>query len=184
MMRKVIEESANWSKGWWIVSLTFLVGMILTIMPLPYWAIWFRPDWVLLVVIYWTLTCPDEIGVGIAWLVGLLLDILLASMLGEHALAFALVGYFCIKFHLRIHSLFFWRKTTAIFLLILLYKSVLFWAQGFIGQLPDYRIYWLSTVTSLLAWPWVFILLRDSHNAFRLPAKNPLKTPLKNKGYS
>lgn len=175
-MRKVIEETENWSKGWWVVSLTFLAGMILTILPLPYWAIWFRPDWVLLIVIYWSLACPDEIGVGFAWVVGLLLDILLASIFGEHALGFALVSYFCVKFHLRIQSLFFWRKTIAVFLLILLYKSILFWIEGSMGQLPDYRIYWLSVLTSLLAWPWIFILLRDCHGTFKLSPKN--------KGYS
>ncbi len=169
-MRRIAEEALNWSKGLWIVSLTFLVSMGLTILPLPYWAIWFRPDWVLLVVIYWTLTCPDEVGVGIAWLVGFLLDILLASMLGEHALALSLVAYFCAKFHLRVNLLSFWRKVTVIFLLILLYKSVLFWVQGAIGQLPDYRIYWLSTLTSLLAWPWAFILLRDCYGSFSLIA--------------
>lgn len=167
----MIKKSENWTRRWWIVSFSFLVGMILTILPLPSWAIWFRPDWVLLLVIYWTLTCPNEIKVGFVWLMGLFLDVLLASILGEHALAFALVGYICIKFHLRIHSLFFWRKTTSIFLLILLYKSILFWVQGFMGQLPDYRIYWLSTVSSLLVWPWVFILLRDFQNTFRLSEK-------------
>ena len=58
-----------------VASLTLFVAFMLTIMPLPEWAIEFRPDWVTLVLVYWAMALPARVGVTIAWFAGLMLDV-------------------------------------------------------------------------------------------------------------
>lgn len=53
----------------------------------------FRPDWVALVVLYWVIALPHHLNVISAWVVGLIMDILLGSTLGIHALSMAVISW-------------------------------------------------------------------------------------------
>ncbi len=94
----------NRGKSIFIISLSFLVGMILLILPLPAWASWWRPSWVFLILVYWMLAMPYRVGVGAAWLVGLIVDLLLGTPLGMHAFVFTLLGYFVLKFNPQLRN--------------------------------------------------------------------------------
>jgi len=85
------------------VMMTLATAMCLALLPMPVWAAWARPAWVLLVLIYWTLVMPYQCNVGLAWCVGLSLDILTGTMLGLHAFAMTLVIYLVYRLHRRIH---------------------------------------------------------------------------------
>ncbi|MEY4767510.1 MAG: rod shape-determining protein MreD, partial [Pseudomonadota bacterium] len=65
--------------------------MSLRIAPFPQLIRIFNPDWVLLVLIYWTLALPYRRGVLTAWGIGLLTDVLTGRLLGEYALIYALI---------------------------------------------------------------------------------------------
>jgi rod shape-determining protein MreD len=151
-----------------VIGLSIIVAMMLTILPLPDWAIWLRPQWVLLVMVYWCLALPERISVGIAWVIGLLLDVLLGTLLGQHALSLAVVAYFIVKFHPRIRLYPIWQKTLVVFMLSLIYSALLFWVQGLLGVLPNSWQFWLPALTSALLWPWVFIILRDLRRKFNV----------------
>ena len=64
------------------VLLSFLVAMMLTSLPLPESAIIYRPDWLILVLIYWCMALPERIGIFTGWLLGLTLDVMYGSLLG------------------------------------------------------------------------------------------------------
>src|SRR5678810_31881 len=81
---------------------TFLSALILTLLPMPEWAVWIRPAWVLLVLIYWNMIAPEQISLGTAWMLGILLDVLTGSLLGEHAFALTIASYFVVKMHARL----------------------------------------------------------------------------------
>jgi rod shape-determining protein MreD len=151
-----------------VIGLSIIIAMMLTILPLPDWAIWLRPQWVLLVMVYWCLALPERISVGIAWVIGLLLDVLLGTLLGQHALSLAVVAYFIVKFHPRIRLYPIWQKTLIVFMLSLIYLALLFWVQGLLGVLPNSWQFWLPALTSTLLWPWVFIILRDLRRKFNV----------------
>jgi rod shape-determining protein MreD len=159
---------ASISRGVFIISLTLCVAMMLTILPLPSWAVWLRPQWVMLVVIYWCLALPERVSVGIAWLIGLFLDVLQGTLLGQHALALAVVAYFIVKFHPRIRLYPVWQKTLIVFFLSLIYLALLYWVQGLMGVLPKAWEAWYPALTSTLLWPWVFIILRDLRRRFNI----------------
>ena len=87
-----------------IISVTFIIAMILMLMPLPEWARPFRPEWLALALIYWSMTTPKNVGVGVAWMLGLCVDVIQGALLGQHALGFAITAYIAIRFHQRVRN--------------------------------------------------------------------------------
>ena len=55
------------------VVITLIVGLMLTIMPLPESAEAFRPDWLALLLIFWAMQLPRTWSVGTAWMIGIVL---------------------------------------------------------------------------------------------------------------
>jgi len=138
-----------------VIFTTLLIAFMLTLLPMPEWAIWLRPAWVLMTLIYWSIIVPDQINVGTAWIVGILLDVLGGTLLGEHAAALTSVIYIVVRMHTRIRMFPLLQQSLMVFLLILLYQFILYCIQGFLGELPSNWLYWTSSVTSMLLWPWL-----------------------------
>jgi rod shape-determining protein MreD len=144
------------------IPVTIIFAFLLTLLPMPGWAVWLRPAWVLMVLIYWTMIIPELMNVGMAWIVGILLDVLQGTLLGEHALALTVVIYLVARMasQLRMYPLI--QQGLSVFVLVLVYQFILFCIQGFLGSLPQSWLYWSSSLTSMLLWPWVFSIIRDS----------------------
>ncbi len=143
------------------VILTLVLALILTLLPMPDWTVWLRPAWVLLVLIYWVINAPSHVGVGIAWIMGIILDLLNGTLLGEHALALTMVIYLVVRWHMQLRMYPLLQQGLSILVFVFLYQFILYCVQGFIGQLPSSHLYWLSSVISMLLWPWLFVLMRD-----------------------
>lgn len=129
---------------------------------------WLRPAWVLLVLIYWSMMTPYRVSVGVAWLMGLVVDLLNGSLLGEHALAFTIVIYFVTRMHIRIRMYPLLQQGLSVLIFVLFYQFIIYCIQGFVGELPGSHLYWLSSVTSMLLWPWLFVLMRDYRRWFKI----------------
>jgi len=135
--------------------------MMLVIMPLPDWAIAFRPEWVPLCLVYWTMAIPRKVGCGIGWLLGLFLDVVKGSLLGQHAIGLALVAYLSIRLHQRMRVFPVWQQAMTVGLILLPYLLIVLWVHGISGQNPDIKFFWGPLLTSVVLWPWVFMLLRE-----------------------
>ena len=154
--------------SWIAIFLTLLIAIILALLPMPEWTAWLRPAWVLMVLMYWAIMAPNLVGVGVAWTLGLILDLLYGTLLGEHALAFTIIIYFVSRLHIRLRMFPLLQQGFCVFLFILLYQFIVYCIQGFIGQLPASQLYWLSSVTSLILWPWLFVVMRDCRRWFNV----------------
>lgn len=150
------------------VFTTLLIAFILALLPMPDWTVWLRPAWVLMVLIYWAMMTPYQVGVGVAWFTGLIVDLLNGTLLGEHALAFTIVIYFVSRMHIRLRMYPMLQQGLSIFTFVLMYQFILYCIQGFNGQLPGSHLYWLSAVTSMLLWPWLFVVMRDCRRWFKV----------------
>lgn len=60
------------------------------------------PDFVAVVLLFWNIHQPRKVGMGIAFLLGILMDVHDASLFGEHALAYTLLSYGAISLHRRV----------------------------------------------------------------------------------
>jgi len=154
--------------GGWVIFTSFVVAFIFTIFPLPNWLALLRPEWVALVLIYWCMALPQRIGVGIGWFVGLLLDVLRAGLLGQNALSLCIVAYVTIKLYQRIRVFPLWQQALSILVLIALHQMLMLWIKGITGQTSQTWSYWLPSVSSMLVWPVIYIVLRNLRRRFRV----------------
>lgn len=155
-------------RSWLLIMLSLLVAMMLTILPLPIWAGWVRPLWVPAVVFYWALAVPERFSIGAAWCVGILLDVLLGTLLGENALGLTLTVFVISKLFPRIRLFPMWQQVGVVILLSLCHLMLLFWMQGLIGQPVLAWQFWVPALSTGLLWPWLFIVLRDYRRRFAI----------------
>ena len=146
--------------GGGVIIVSFIVALMLTILPLPDWGEILRPEWTALVLLYWCLALPSRVGVGFGWTIGLLLDVIKGSLLGQHALAFAVIAYLTINLHLRIRLYPRWQQSLLIMVLLILYQLLVLWFDGIAGAPAKGWSYWLPSLTGMLMWSPVFAILR------------------------
>jgi len=143
------------------ILVSFLVAMILTSLPLPEGAIIYRPDWMALALIYWCMALPERIGIFTGWLLGLVLDVMYGSLLGQNAMALSIIAYLVYILHLRVRMFPLWQQSVMVFLLVILHLAISAWIRGIAGQFFVTWTYWMPALTSALVWPFIFIVLRD-----------------------
>jgi rod shape-determining protein MreD len=144
-----------------IILATFLVALVLTILPWPVWTEQFRPDWVGLVLIYWCMALPNRVGVGTGFTLGLILDVLYGSMLGENALAKTLIAFLTVRFHLQLRMFPRWQQAVVVLLLVATNNLLVLWIKHLAGTSPSSWSYLTPSIVSMLIWPWLFVILRD-----------------------
>ena len=148
------------TRTYYVLIGSFIIATLLTIMPIPVWAEPFRPEWILLLVIYWSMTTPRWIGVGSAWGLGLMVDVLRGALLAQHALGFALTAFISIRFYQRVRVYPLHQQALFIAMILLPHMSVSLWVYGVLGQDPESWTYWSPALTSALVWPWIYIVMR------------------------
>ena len=155
-------------RGTWVIIVSLFCAVLLTIMPLPEWAAWARPVWVLMVLAYWVLALEQRVSVGIAWLLGLLMDSLGGTIFGEHALALCIIIYIVAKLQRQIRVAPLLQQAFFMAILTFIYLLILFLAQGLVQHIPATWMFWLPILSTALLWPWLFIILRDCRRRFRV----------------
>lgn len=138
---------------------TIIVALMLAIAPMPEAAQPFRPDWVLLTLIYWSMALPRGYGVGSAWLVGVVLDVAQGTLLGQHALALSAVAFITVRFHLQLRVFPLSQLTLTVAAMIGFYQFILFWINGVAGVSAPGASFWGPVISGTLLWPMVYVLL-------------------------
>jgi len=142
------------------VIVTIVVSLMLMVVPLPDWATPYRPDWVALTLIYWAMMMPRTWSVGSAWIIGIVLDVAQATILGQHALALCLIVFVTVRFHLLMRVFPMQQLTATVFAILALYQFVLFWINGVAGVDVPAVNYWGPVITGTILWPVAVMLLR------------------------
>jgi rod shape-determining protein MreD len=84
----------------WFMWGTLLIALALNL--LPWGRVAWLPDCVAIVLVFWCVHQPRRIGMGAAFVLGLLMDVHGGSLLGQHALAYSMLCYFAIAIHRRL----------------------------------------------------------------------------------
>ena len=141
------------------VVATLLVGLMLTIMPLPESVEAFRPDWLALLVIFWAMQLPRTWSIGSAWFIGIILDVSYGTLLGQHALALCVIAFITVRFHLLMRVFPLSQLSATVFALLALYQFLLFWINGVAGVTAQAVDYWGPVITGTLVWPFLYMFL-------------------------
>jgi rod shape-determining protein MreD len=141
---------------------TVLIALVLTVMPLPTWLDVLRPAFVVLTVLYWSINAPRVGGIGLGFACGLLLDVFQGPVLGEHALALALIAYIAVREHQRIRSKPAFQQSLLVFAELIVYELVVFAIDGWTGHPVTSPLRWLHALTGAILWPPAAALLSYS----------------------
>jgi rod shape-determining protein MreD len=141
------------------VIMSFIVGLMLTIMPLPAVLEAFRPDWLAMLVIFWAMQLPRTWSVGSAWFVGIVLDVSQGTLLGQHALALCCVAFITVRFHLLMRVFPVPQLTATVLPILAIYQFLLFWINGVAGVDAPSIVYWGPVISGTILWPVVMVFL-------------------------
>jgi len=75
----------------WFIIFSLLAALLLNFLPTAQWP--GVPDWVALVLCFWSIREPRRVGMGWAFFLGLAMDVADGSALGQHCLAYVLLAY-------------------------------------------------------------------------------------------
>ena len=142
-----------------LLALSILAALLLGLMPVPEWLVAFKPFWLALVLCYWLLELPERVGLGFAFVVGLAADVLHGALLGEHALRLCMLAFIVLRFRPRLRFFTLWQQALAVFAMLVNDRIVLVMIRGFSGEGAPPLEFWVSPLTGLLLWPWLFLAL-------------------------
>ncbi len=150
-----------------LVNFSLLLGIALTILPLPNWAAAIRPDWVALILIYWCIALPTKMGFITAFIFGILLDIATGTLLGQHALGLTIVAYAVLRIHARLRLFPLVQQAVIVMLLLLAKQMVFLWIYGITNNEPEsIVVYFLPSLTSMILWPLLYIFMHNMQRRF------------------
>lgn len=142
-----------------LASIASLVATLaLATVPLPDIVAPARPDWVAVVLLYWSLMAPRHFSLLTAFWMGIALDTLTGALLGQNALALLVIVYLAEKFHLRLRVFPLSQLAITVLLLLGLYEFILFWIDGMAGRTVPLVERWLPPLTGTLAWSALYML--------------------------
>ena len=161
----MIAVADNKTGGLVTIWITIIAGMVLAVVPMPQLVPvelgFLRPDWVAMVLVYWIIALPHRVGIPTAWLAGIAMDVLLGSLIGQHALSYVLIAYVALSLYQRLRMFSVWQQATVLFALLGLNQLVGFWIESIAG-LSDWSFwYLLPALSGAFLWPWVFLMLRS-----------------------
>jgi rod shape-determining protein MreD len=153
------QEILRPAKTGFIVA-TLVAALLLNLLPWAGWGLWIRPDFVALVLLYWCVDQPRKIGFGIAWVLGLLMDVADGSLFGQHALAYTIVAYAGIVLHRRVQSFAMTPQALHVVPLLLMNDLIVLLIRLAAGSdFPGYG-YFLGSVIGGLLWPALSFLFK------------------------
>jgi rod shape-determining protein MreD len=135
-----------------LIYFTLMVAFMLYLLPWAGFGLMLRPDFVLLVLLFWLLRAPQLCNVGTAWAMGLLIDLASGSLFGQHAMAYAMAGFFAIFYQRRLVLFTAWQQAGYVLLLLLLSQTTLLVIKLLAGNAPPGWGYFLPCLTGVLLW--------------------------------
>ena len=136
---------------------SLVVALLLNLM--PWGRTSFAPDFLALGLIFWNVHHPRRVGMGAAFVFGLLMDVHEGALFGQHALAYTLVSYGAITLHRRIQWFPLGAQAIHVLPLLLIAQlaslAVRIWVGG---EWPGWIVFAPSFIGTAL-WPLVAWLL-------------------------
>ena len=143
---------ASASRSWFMPAISLVLTLALGVVPLPDSVEPLRPDWVAVVLLYWSLMSPRRLSLFTAFWMGLAVDTLSGALLGQNALALLVIVYIADRFHLRLRVFPVSQLALTVLVLLGLYEFVLFWVDGIAGRSVPVMERWVPPLTGTLVW--------------------------------
>ncbi|MFC7518764.1 rod shape-determining protein MreD [Herbaspirillum sp. GCM10030257] len=155
------------------IAASIALAFLLNLLPWGHWV--GVPDFVALVLVFWSIHQPRKVGIGIAFMMGLLMDVHDATLLGENALSYTLLSYFSIMIHRRVLWFKMGTQAAHVLPLLLFMQAVQLVIRMLVsGRFPGW-MYFLESLVAAALWPVVSaILLAPQRRAINRDDTRPI----------
>jgi rod shape-determining protein MreD len=143
----------------WFIGFTLVFSLMLNLLPVGRadWTLaW--PDWVAITLVFWNIHQPRRVGLSLAWVLGLIMDVNNASLLGEHALAYSVLSYAAISLHRRVLWFSLPTQVVHVLPLFLAAQMVVLLVRLAVGGAFPGITYFSASLTAGALWPLVSYL--------------------------
>ncbi len=150
----------------WFVAGTLIGALLLNLLPIS--GVWLalRPDFLALTLLYWCIQQPRLMGVGAAWILGLVMDVGDGTLFGQHALAYSALAYAAEYFRRRVLRFALWHQAAHVAALLFLCSALVLIVRLMGGSAGVSWTYFLPAASGALLWPVISVL-------YQLPQRPP-----------
>lgn len=141
-----------------LVYFSLFIALLCQLFPWVGQGIIYRPDFMLVVLVYWLLRAPNLCNVGTAWLMGLLVDLATGSLLGQHALSFCLTAFLGLSYQRRLVLFNAWQLAGYAFALFAFERVTILLLKLFAGNDSPGWHYFLPILSDMLLWQCLILV--------------------------
>ncbi|WP_439101879.1 rod shape-determining protein MreD [Congregibacter sp.] len=154
--------------AYWVILASLLFAAVLAVIPLTGTLLWWRPEWILLVLLYWTIALPHRVGLVTALIVGLFVDVMEGAVIGQNMLSLSVVVTLASLMYQRLRVFTLVQQSSVVFLLAGLHQLITQWLQGLQGgAVPGFGFLFPALSTALL-WPLLMPVLRELRRSYKV----------------
>lgn len=145
----------------WLVYGSLVSSLLVLVVPLPAGVDLARPYLLAILLCYWLLEAPDQVGLGVAFIAGFSADLVSGTLLGEQALRLVVLAFLVQRFRARLRFFPLWQQALAVFALLLNDRLIAMAIRVASGDGVAPWGTWVSPLVGFALWPWLFLLLDE-----------------------
>ena len=134
------------------IYLSLLIAFMAYLLPWSGFMLKFRPDFVLLMLIFWLVRAPNLCNIGTAWLLGLMVDLVTGGTFGQYALAYTVAAFFAVYYQRRLVLFNGTQQIFYVFALLLIAQITLLTLKAFTGVGLASFTYFLPSISGVVVW--------------------------------
>ena len=131
-----------------IILITIILGLFISLITLPLG--YYAPEWMLLIIIYWAIALPSNNKLFIAFLTGIIVDIVYGQVLGIYSLFYVLIIYIILRLYNSLRYMTIAQQAVVLFIFIFTKQHLLVWAYFIIDRGVDYQALLVGSLFSAL----------------------------------
>jgi rod shape-determining protein MreD len=143
----------------WVLPVSLLLALLLGLLPLPESLQPLRPYWLALVVAYWVIEGNDRVGLGAAFVIGLIADLAFGGLLGEQALRLVVMTFILQRFRTQLRFFPMAQQALAVGGLLLNDRVITTVVHLALGEPLLPWAFWWAPLLGMLLWAPLFLLL-------------------------
>ena len=147
------------TRNGWVLPVSLFLALLLGLVPLPETLQPLRPYWLALVLAYWVLEAPEKIGLGVAFMLGLVADLAFGGLIGEQAMRLVILTFILDRFRPRMRFFPLSQQALAIGGLLLNDRVVGLVIHLVLGAVQLPWTYWVAPLLGMLLWAPLYLVL-------------------------
>ena len=159
-MTEYLDKRSNFISVYFFIGITIFFAFLLEVFVSNFFELSVYLPLTLMVLIYWNMALPKNIGLIWAMIFGFCLDINQEILLGSHVILFLFISYFTQRYFHRLRALYTVQQSLFVAIIVLIYQIFLIF---FLSEFTDTIIIELvlMTIMAALIWPIIFGILRQ-----------------------